>query len=133
MFITRLGELSHPTDGEETEGEVTAVITAPHGKKPHATGIRAAFGFDSLEPLLTVCRRLAALSFDGESEAYWGDDRRCYLLLSELETAGYLPLDEYSFIGEYGTVESPTALQNLLGEHARPICTVNAVACLSEL
>lgn len=137
MFITRLGELTKSVKESEREDELTAVIsTAPlSGNVPSrpSAGIRAAFGFDTMERMLTVCRRLSVLSFDGESEAYLGDDRRCYLLLSDLEVSAYLPLDEYSFIGEYGTVENLTAIRHFIGEHAKTICASDAVSCLAKL
>ncbi len=137
MFITRLGEICRTECENDGEAALSAVI-APKGanktrtrSKTH-TGMGAAFGFDTMERLLAVCRRLAALAYVGESEAYLGDDRRCYLFLSDLEVSTYLPLDEYSFIGEYGTVENVSALRHFVGEHAKTICSEDAVACLAQ-
>ena len=124
LFITRLGRL--PCN----EAPENAVIAAKAHTRPRAGG--SAFGFDTMERLLAVCRRLASLPYEGESEAYLGDDRRCYLFLSEPDLSSYLPLDEYSFIEEYGTVENVSALRHFVGEHARPICETGAIACLSR-
>ena len=137
MFITRLGMVCHTECGAEEQDSDLAVIshttkqtnTSKKYTSPHTV---SAFGFDTMERMLTVCRRLSSLSYEGESEAYLGDDRRCYLFLGDVEVSGYLPLDEYSFIGEYGTVENVTALRHFVGEHARAICREDAVACLSR-
>ncbi len=134
MFITRLGEIARTADDTEDEDRLSAVITS---KKPKASSrpqasISAAFGFETMEYMLAVCRRLDALRYEGESQAYLGDDRRCYLFLSDLETSAYLPLDEYSFISEYGTQENVASLRHFVGEHAKAICTSDAVACLAQ-
>ena len=134
MFITRLARLSCEASDPTNEDALSAVIAGQSyaGARIKRDTTGAAFGFDTMERLLAVCRRLSALSYVGESEAYLGDDRRCYLFLSDLELSSYLPLDEYSFIGEYGTVESVPALRHFVSEHARPICEAGAVACLGR-
>lgn len=133
MFITRLAQISCEGSDTASEDPFSAVIAAPSHARTHPkSNTGAAFGFDTMERLLAVCRRLFALSYTGESEAYLGDDRRCYLFLSDLELSSYLPLDEYSFIGEYGTVENVPVLRHFVSEHAKPICEESAVACLSR-
>ena len=82
--------------------------------------------------LLTVCRRLFDIGYGGESAAYAGDNHSYYLLLDGMDTTGYLPLDEFSFIGEYGSHENAEVLRQYLGEHARPICREDAVEVLSK-
>ncbi|MBQ8331039.1 MAG: adaptor protein MecA [Clostridia bacterium] len=91
------------------------------------------FGFDELERMLTVCRRLIEGGYGRFSQAYIGDDRRYYLFLDGLDAAGYLPLDEYSFILEYGTVENAEATRGFLCEHGKPICEEGAVERLGVL
>lgn len=137
MFITRLGAVCHSEcEGKEAEDSISVISQAKPQKasqKKHAScSSVAAFGFDTMERMLTVCRRLSHMSYEGESEAYLGDDRRCYLFLSDIGSSAYLPLDEYSFIGEYGTVENVSALRHFVGEHARTICRENAVSCLAR-
>ena len=94
---------------------------------------RGAYAFDALDSLLRVCRRLSEIGFSGESRAYYGDDRRYYLLLSGMNPSDYLPFDEYSFIEEYGRAESHEALSHRLPERARMICSSDAVSILGEI
>ena len=137
MFISKLGLICKSECEESSEPSLSAVIAKNPRiqtcaqSKTQGTG-SAAFGFDSMACLLAVCRRLDALSYDGESEAYLGDDRRCYLFLSDLDLSPYLPLDEYSFISEYGTPENVNMLRHYVQEHAKPICQGGAVTCLSQ-
>ena len=133
MFITKLGALSCKKETGENRPDLHTVIqTRPEAKaKAEATHL-AAFGFENVERLLSVCRRLMSIGYHGKSDAYFGDDRRAYLLLSLPEVSGYLPIDEFSFIGEYGSHENAEALRQYLGEHARPICRKEAVEVLSK-
>ena len=137
MFITRLGAVCHTECERDGANEDVSVISQGNLKKAFSKSqthqkTSAAFGFDTMERMITVCRRLLSLEYEGESEAYLGDDRRCYLFLSDLEVSAYLPLDEYSFIGEYGTVENVSSLRHFIGEHARTICAEGAVARLAQ-
>jgi len=136
MFITRLGAVCHnECEGDPVEDCVAVISQAKPQKatpKRRTSGDIAAFGFDTMERMLAVCRRLSYMEYKGESEAYVGDDRRCYLFLSDVDASSYLPLDEYSFIGEYGTAENVSALRHFVGEHARTICREDAVACLAR-
>ena len=91
------------------------------------------FGFDSLEWLLCVCRRLSDIGYSGESTAYISDDRRFYLMLSELDDSGYFPVDEYSFISEYGSSENTEVTLRYLSEHGKAIRVGDAVDILSSL
>ena len=86
-----------------------------------------------MEWLITVCHRLQGIGYAGQSEAYIGDDGRYYLFLEGLDPTGYLPLDEYSFIVEYGSPENVEALRGFLGEHGKPICAEEAVERLGVL
>ena len=133
MFITKLGALSCKQGADEDRTDLHTVIqtsaaTSPEKEKTHPV----AFGFESVGRMLSVCRRLMNVGYHGKSEAYFGDDRRAYLFLSLPETSGYLPLDEFSFIGEYGSHENAEVLRQYLGEHARPICREGAVEVLSK-
>ena len=133
MFITKLGALSCKKETGENRPDLHTVIqTRPEAKKETEATHPTAFGFESVERLLSVCRRLMSIGYHGRSDAYFGDDRRAYLLLSLPEVSGYLPIDEFSFIGEYGSHENAEALRQYLGEHARPICREEAVEVLSK-
>ena len=95
-----------------------------------------AFAFDALEHLLCVCRRLLAQDFSGGSAAYWGEEGRYYLLLTEKANTrrslffGRLSL---AFIGEYGIQQNAEIVRLYIREHGCPICEKNAVARLAEL
>lgn len=137
MFISRLGAVCRSEGTQENPDEAVSIISpgkgSAHTTRPRThTKTVSAFGFDTMERMITVCRRLSSLSYEGESEAYLGDDQRCYLFLSDMDVSSYLPLDEYSFIGEYGTPENVSALRHFVGEHARPICREGAVTCLAR-
>lgn len=133
MFVSKLGLLCR-SEYEDQDDSLSAVIAKnPRISQGESKGTSvAAFGFDTMACLLAVCRRLEALSYDGISDAYVGDDCRCYLFLSDLARTPYVPLDEYAFISEYGTPENATMLRHYVQEHARPICHGSAVACLSQ-
>ena len=134
MFISRLGSVCCTSCEDEGEKETISVVAQGSAQRTHPKKNRelAAFGFDTMERMLAVCRRLSDMSYKGESEAYLGDDRRCYLFLTNVEASEYLPFDEYSFIGEFGTAENVSVLRHFVGEHARTICRENAVGCLSQ-
>ena len=131
MFISKICVLSR-TEGEGKTDLHAVIKSADEKPSPHEKKQISAYGFDGISPLLAVCRRLMGIGYAGKSEAYFGDDRRAYLLLSMPEDAGLLPLDEFSFITEYGSRENADALRQYLGEHARPICLTGAVDALAK-
>lgn len=131
MFITKLGSL-HRGESEERADLHTVIKSADERPSARPKLRIGAFGFDSVERMLAVCRRLAGIGYNGKSEAYFGDDRRAYLFLSIPESSGYLPLDEFSFISEYGSHENADVLRQFLEEHARAICREDAVELLAK-
>lgn len=136
MFITKIADLRYHAPSEtEADPEILS-LTPVHYKPSHRTGQKGkpgAFGFDQLNWLITVCRRLMGIGYTGKSSAYISDDRRFYLFLDGLDPTGYLPLDEYSFIAEYGSTENVEALQSFLCEHGRLLCERDAVEQLGVL
>ena len=138
MFVTRLAALNKKAeDIDEERPQIEPIInTLPPKKKVRSESLEqksGAFAFDELASLLSVCKRLLSIGYDGESEAYFGDDKRSYLFLSNLEPCAYLPLDEFSFITEYGTTENEEAARSFVSEHASEICASHAVEVLSRL
>lgn len=130
MYITKIGAACADC-AEEQEEPLLHYKPSHH---PDGTGGRTGvFGFDTVEWLITVCRRLRGIGYGGDSAAYRGDDSRYYLFLDGLDATGYLPLDEYSFITEYGTAENVEALRSFLGEHGRAVCPRGAVEQLGIL
>ena len=137
MFVTRLSCLSDTEKGEQDErAEIESVINQlppkKNFKKEHKEGRIGAFAFESIGNLISVCRRLVNMGYDGESDAYVGDDKRSYLFLSDIEPCAYLPLDEFSFISEYGTTENEEATRSYVSEHAKEICKSRAVEELAR-
>ncbi len=138
MFVTKIGVLSsdeetpHPTD--KTPPIISEKITVK-GKQRSRYADRkryAAFGFDSLPQMLSVCRQLQSSGYSAESLAYIDEAGRYYLFLSNVDTSGYTPLDEYSFICEFGAIENQETAKYYLAEHGRLICPKNAVSVLSR-
>ena len=136
MFITKIADLCyHPTqDNDANSSEESEPLL--HYKPSHHMGGKGSpgtFGFEQLEWLITVCRRLIGIGYAGKSSAYISDDRRFYLFLEGLDPTGFLPLDEYSFIAEYGSSENVEALQDFLCEHGQLLCERDAVEQLGVL
>ena len=88
---------------------------------------------EKLEQLISVCRNLSALGYNGESSAYVGENERFYLFISELDQKDYFQLDKYSFINEFGVFENKDSTKLYLSEHGKAICKKDAVSRLSKL
>ena len=129
MFVSKLGASCRAQE----DGELPEMRYKPLYKQERATYRTGAFGFDSLEWLISVCKRLCSIGYSGESSAYLGDDRRFYLFLNGLDAAGYLRVDEYSFISEYGSSENTEATIGYLYEHGKLLREKDAVEILAAL
>ena len=123
IFITKL---------DSPESERAIHYRSIYGRSDRGVS-RRIFSFNKLEYLLSVCKRLYGIGYTADSSAYVGDDRRFYLLLNGLHDAEYSPVDEYSFICEYGESENILAAEEYLFEHGREICGTDAVKILSPL
>lgn len=135
MFVTKIGTLQgEEASAQKSYKEDTPIIQNKRRRKSQSQRkTLITFGFDKTEWLMCVCRRLSSIGYTGESSAYISDDGRSYLMLSDLDTSGLVPLDEYSFISEYGTYENTDSVKCFLGEHGRPMCESDAVALLGAL
>lgn len=121
LFITKLPKLSD-------SGELYQV---QKNEK-----INRAYSFERLSYLLSVCKKLFVRGFYGESSVWTDEDGKWYLIISQSDTldANELPLpDGFSFISEYGDIESPRALSLYLGEYAQSICAEGAVQTLGKI
>ena len=136
MFITRLGELcSELSDDGESEGNIISRLDCPEDINEHLSekrGYMGAYAFESLDALIRACRRLYTVGYSGASDAYIGEDGRAYLFLSEMEVCPYLPLNEYSFLSEYGSSENAEATRLYVEEHASAVRRSDAVQLLSS-
>lgn len=138
MFVTKIGIMCSAEGGREgkyisSDSERTALRTKSAKRYAPSNERYSAFGFDRIEWMIGVCRRLADIGYIGESSAYVADNGRAYLFLYDVDAAGFMPLDEFSFIVEYGTPENIDSLRLFIGEHGRAICESNAVSLLGRL
>ncbi len=118
------------TETEDDEGTIHCRSVYDRSHEPLC---RSVFGFNNVEWLLTVCKRLCDVGYSGKSSAYIGEDRRFYLFLDGLYSPEYSAVDEYTFICEYGEQENASAMAQYLAEHGKEICNARAVETLSVL
>ena len=93
----------------------------------------AAYSFERLSHLISVCKRLTDAGFCGESSAWADEQGKWYLLLSNSDMLSLNEFSDISFIEEYGDAQSPRALYLYLGEYAQSICKERAVETLSKI
>ncbi len=149
LFVTKIGILPYdchciPEDEEDfdcdsdeisdDEEEDDVNLSSKHSCRHSACGGHtAAFGFDSLDAMLCVCRRLLSMNYSGNSEAYRSDHGRYYLFFEKTPRADDFLPNEYSFLNEYGTSESGEELSLHLSEHGKLLCASGAIARLGIL
>ncbi len=92
-----------------------------------------AYCFSELEHLLSVCRRLLEIGYVCESAA-WRDEKGCYyLFMTLLSGSPFSTPEELDFILEYGSIENAALLRLYIREHAKSICSENAICELARL
>ncbi len=141
MYVTKIGLLNSSADESSTDKSMPALQRSPdisagnrlRGKYHTSRERYGAFRFDSMDIMIRVCRRLSDIGYRNDSSAYISDIGKCYLFLAGVETGSYMPLDEYSFITEYGTPEDAGSLKYYLCEHGKIICEGTAVPTLGAL
>lgn len=141
MFVTKLGLLQGGCfdslcDNEKcVEGLDKRHVL--HCKNSHYStntkGRLSVFGFDELSSLISVCRRLRNIGYEGNSSAYRCDDRKYHLFIDGIEELGFMPPDEFSFISEYGRSENSETMSYYISEHGEAICASDAVNILGVL
>ncbi len=130
LFVSKLGGTAN---GSYSDQDAPSLCFKPSHKSSQGSSRVGAFVFDSLEWLLSVCRRLNGIGYSGKSEMYIGDDHKFYLFLDGLDATGYISLDEYSFICEYGSSLNTESTRAFLSEHGKLICPTDAVNRLSSI
>ena len=131
MFVTKIGVLHQETDCKSKASSKEKKHTVVANTKKDFSF--SAFRFDDTEAMLEVCRRLYAIGYIGESSAYVCENKKKYLLLSDIDFDEFAPPDEFSFISEYGDFDNSKKLRYYLSEHGKPICECDAVSTLSKL
>lgn len=137
MFVTKMGLLCSM---DEDQGKNISLLSGRTGKtlveklgENNGRERIGAYVFDELSSLLSVCRHLCYRKWRGKSEAYRGDDEKCYLILSEKTKDMSSTLDRLSFISEYGRAENADNVRLYIREHAKCICPSHAVQTLGAL
>jgi negative regulator of genetic competence, sporulation and motility len=123
MYITKLGIT-------EYESKLPIASNDSHALRPLNTK-RSAYSFESLDRVISVCKRLSYIGFAGNSSALKSTGEKYFLIFEEPEENAYIPLSEYSFISEYGRSENLKYTEMFVTEHAVCICEEKAVLTLS--
>lgn len=124
MYVTKMNE------PHTTKGDLQIMPADPYcGGHKHME----AYAFENMEALLSVCRRLLSLGYEGESHAYRDRLGRFFLLLYRYCYGAYARLDEFSFITEYGRPENVGQVRLYISEHATCIRAHDAVEQLGVL
>ena len=132
IFITRLGKL------EESDSAKSRSAEEKERKPLKKSKRRRAFRFERLSDLVNVCKRLRESGLSPQSEAFTDINGEWFLFLSYKDdeysqVLDMIPVNELSFIYEYGSSEDAKALALYLGEYGKAICSSNAVETLSRL
>ena len=127
LFVTKMGI------------EVTHKRTAPPGtyqaqknEKKQKQKRSLAFCFTGIEELLSVCRRMKAAHYRGESHASVDDVGRYWLFLTE-EGDPLTAREDYLFVMEYGEIENRENAEIMLSEHGKALCGNYAIEILGDL
>ncbi len=134
IFITRLGKLEDTSEPKSRDSCAKEASLKPRRKSKR----RKAFRFECLSHLVGACKRLAESGSLPQSEAFRDLGGEWFLILSYgddeySEVMDMLPVNELSFISEYGSPEDTRALSLYLGEYGRVVCQTNAIETLSKL
>lgn len=127
VFVTKIIPLCDEKDG------CPAFEKPQRKKKSSAKTSYTVFSFKNLRDLSSACRGLMRTGYNGDSLAYIDEKNRWYLLLANLDFSGYTPMDEFSFLLEFGSIENTETYKSYLSEHAKQVCESNAVQKLSLL
>jgi hypothetical protein len=124
LFVTKIGLL---LNDEEKAPHVTTEHSpqAPTALRPASR--KQAICFDTLAPLLSLCRRLQNAARLQKSDAFRDEKGRWWLLLSVWGNT------KYGFACEYGREVRRDIADLYLAEHATPVCRENAVQTLAAL
>lgn len=127
IFVNRLESLK--SDEDESKAADESPKKAPRIDEK-------LFFFDSLDPLLEVCKRLYAKGFEKRSSAFFLENEGYFLRLElegELDEYQIPDLSEYSFILEFGEAENVSKRIPYLKEYGRCICRSGAVETLGQI
>lgn len=135
LFITKLGKLQKDGECDEQNQDEKKKKEQSRQKKRKN---EKAFRFERLPDLLKVCKRLYESECECSGSVFVDRDGVWFLLLSFDDPLyddiyDVLPINDLSFIFEYGVPENPTALSMYLGEHAKQISSQSAIETLGRI
>ncbi len=139
-LIRRVMEETEMDDDPWEEGgydmrEPQETFSSSHEKEqPHLR--RAILTVDSMDILLTVCKRLQAQGYTGVSRCYVEKNQASpkYHLYLEMPDGIFYQLPErYAFLKEYGALDRSKQKELYLSEHGQIICEEAAVSTLCAL
>lgn len=133
MFISRLAAEDTSALGGSVKKETRALELRKKGSSSGSFRRDCAYRFDTLEALLSVCKRLRDIGYIGDSEAYLDEYDRYFLCITVCSSSPFSLPEEWSFLSEYGTVENATMLKLYIKEHGTVLCSASAVYRLAEL
>ncbi|MBQ2735346.1 MAG: adaptor protein MecA [Clostridia bacterium] len=136
MFISHLqneGGEKEPTCASLLPSVKTPTQLRPFKKTAESFRKDCAYRFEKLVHLLTVCNRLSRVDSICESTAYRDEKGGYFLLLTVLSASPFSSPEELDFVLEYGNIENASLLRLYIREHARLICTPNAIQKLCGL
>ena len=111
------------------EGEVQPAIAVP---EPQRRTYMSVYSFDSLAPLLAVCRRLSNMPQSPEGRVYRDIYGIYYLCLAHTDLSPYTRLSPFTFILEYGKRESSEKFDGYISEYGSFVCN-NAVEVFGKM
>ena len=135
MFISNLQDHDEQENDPHTEKKQSshALQVRPSKKETQYFWRDFVYRFDTLNDLLSVCKRLYTIGYICESSAYRDEKNDYYLFLSMRAASPFSIPDEIGFVIEYGSIENVSAIKIYILEHGSPICQQNAIARLSQL
>ena len=135
MFISNLQESNEKENKDQTDPpqRTHALQVRPSKKENQYFWRDFVYCFDTLDDLLSVCKRLYSIGYIYESSAYRDEKNRYYLFLSMRAVSPFSIPDEIGFVIEYGSIENVSAIKIYILEHGSPICQQDAIAKLSQL
>ncbi len=107
-------------------------LSAAQRRTPPVSLVRGSvsvYRFETLDLLITVCRKLKEIGYTGESAAYGAEDDFWLVIRERLHNSimSANAISEYSFIEEYGTRQSGGIMLAYLREHGTTLETDAAV------
>lgn len=131
MFISHLSGTDE--EGGEASQNCKKAQKSPRKVTAHTFSRECVYRFGDLNALLSVCRRLCTLGYQGESRAVRDDTGSYYLFLGIIAASPFSTPEELSFLTEYGSIESCSIQKTYLCEHGLEIAPDDAVHRLGAL